>query len=110
MNELEDIIQMLKKFRDDRDWKQFHNPKDLSIALSIESSELAQEYLWKDAESANVDKVKDELADVFSYALYIADYYNLDIKQIIKEKIEKNEVKYPVDKSKGNAKKYNELG
>jgi len=109
MNELKDITTMLTKFRDDRDWKQFHNPKDLSIALSIESSELAQEFLWKEHDNADKDKVKDELADVFSYAFYLAEYYNLDIKQIIKDKIEKNEVKYPVEKSKGNAKKYNEL-
>ncbi len=106
---MKEIIQELIKFRDERDWGQFHNPKDLAIALNIESSELLETFLWKSFEEADVKKVKEELADVFTYAFLIAEKYNLDIKEIVLEKIEKNKIKYPIEKSKGTAKKYNEL-
>ncbi|TCD17610.1 nucleotide pyrophosphohydrolase [Pedobacter psychrodurus] len=105
----EEITAALLKFRDERDWAQFHNPKDLALALSIESAELLELFLWKNAEDANVDKIKEELADVFSYALLLAEKYNLDVKQIILDKIKLNDTKYPVGKAKGTAKKYNEL-
>lgn len=103
------LINELKKFRDDREWEQFHNPKDLSIALSIESNELLEQFLWKNHEDANRDKIKEELADVFAYALLLADKLNLDVEKIVLEKIKSNAKKYPVEKAKGNAKKYNEL-
>jgi NTP pyrophosphatase (non-canonical NTP hydrolase) len=106
---MEKLIDLLKKFRDERDWKQFHNPKDLSLALSIEASELLETFLWKSHEDADINKVKEELADVFAYALLIADAYDLDIEEIVREKIKKNSEKYPVAKAKGTAKKYNEL-
>ncbi len=106
---MQDIIEALIKFRDDRDWEQFHNPKDLAIALNLESAELLENFLWKSADEANTEKVKEELADVLAYAFLIADKYGFNIKEILKEKIAKNAEKYPVDKSKGNAKKYNEL-
>ena len=109
MNDFVKVIDGLKKFSDDREWEQFHNPKDLAIALSIESNELLEQFLWKDSSEANIDKVKDELADVFSYAFLLADKLELDIESIINDKISKNAEKYPVDKSRGNAKKYNEL-
>ena len=102
-------ITRLRQFRDLRDWKQFHNPKDLSIALSIEAAELMELFLWKTAEEADVNKVKEELADVFAYALLLADSYDLDIEQIVLDKIALNEKKYPVSKAKGTAKKYSEL-
>ncbi|KQN35798.1 nucleotide pyrophosphohydrolase [Pedobacter sp. Leaf41] len=105
----EEITKALLKFRDERDWAQFHNPKDLALALNIEAAELLELFLWKNAEDANVDKIKEELADVFSYALLLAEKYNLDVKQIILDKIKLNDAKYPVDKAKGTAKKYNEL-
>lgn len=105
----EEITAALLKFRDERDWAQFHNPKDLALALNIEAAELLELFLWKNAEDANVDKIKEELADVFSYALLLAEKYNLDVKQIILDKIKLNNAKYPVDKAKGTAKKYNEL-
>jgi len=105
----EEITAALIKFRDERDWAQFHNPKDLALALNIEAAELLELFLWKNAEDANVDKIKEELADVFSYALLLAEKYNLDVKQIILDKIKLNNTKYPVDKAKGTAKKYNEL-
>lgn len=109
MNQLENIINKLKEFRNDRDWSQFHNSKDLAIALSIEANELLEEFLWKKAEDANIENIKDELADVFSYAFLLAEKYNLNIEQIILEKIKKNEIKYPVEKAKGKATKYTEL-
>src|SRR5690554_388492 len=103
------IISKLKEFRDERDWNQFHNPKDLAIALNIETSELLEIFLWKSSEEAKVEKVKEELADVLSYAFLLADKYDLDIEEIILNKINQNAIKYPVDKSKGKATKYNEL-
>lgn len=109
MSELNSVIQELKKFRDERDWEQFHNPKDLAIALSIEANELLECFLWKDASDGEIEKIKEELADVFSYALLLLDKYNLDLTKLLADKIEINKVKYPVDKSKGTAKKYNEL-
>ncbi len=109
MSDLETVTQELIKFRNERDWEQFHNPKDLAIALSIETNELLELYLWKNAKDADIDKIRDELADVFAYALLLADKYKLDVKEIVLNKIKKNADKYPIDKSKGSAKKYNEL-
>jgi NTP pyrophosphatase (non-canonical NTP hydrolase) len=106
---MNEIIDALKQFRDERDWKQFHNPKDLSLALSIEASELLEVFLWKSAEEADVQKVREELADVFAYAFLLADAYQLDVKEIILDKIARNKEKYPVDKARGSAKKYTEL-
>ena len=109
MKESEEIIQALLKFRNERDWEQFHNPKDLALAISIESAELLELFLWKNAEDANTEKVKEELADIFSFAFLLAEKYGFDVKDIVLEKIKRNGEKYPVGKSKGNAKKYNEL-
>ncbi len=103
------LINELKKFRDERDWEQFHNPKDLSIALSIEANELLEQFLWKNHEDANKDKLKEELADVFAYAFLLADKLDLDVEKIVLEKIKFNAEKYPVEKAKGTAKKYDEL-
>ena len=101
--------EQLRQFTAERDWDKFHNPKDLAIALSIEANELLEAFLWKDPSEANREKVKEELADVFNYALLLADKYGFDVIDIVKEKIEKNAVKYPVAKAKGTAKKYTEL-
>jgi len=109
MADIDEIIESLKRFRNDRDWEQFHNSKDLSIAISIEANELLELFLWKKAEDANIEKVKDELADIFAFAFLLADKYNWDVKEIVLEKIRKNGEKYPVEKSKGTAKKYDEL-
>jgi NTP pyrophosphatase (non-canonical NTP hydrolase) len=109
MKESDEIIQALLKFRNERDWEQFHNPKDLALAISIESAELLELFLWKKAEDANAEKVKEELADIFSFAFMLAEKYNFDVKEIILEKIRRNAEKYPIDKSIGNNKKYNEL-
>jgi len=109
IEEMDRILRRLRQFRDDRDWQQFHNPKDLAVALSIEASELLEAFLWKSPEDADPEKVKEELADVLAYALLLSDAYGFDIQQIILDKIERNEEKYPVDKARGSAKKYNEL-
>lgn len=106
---MNEVLNRLRQFRDDRDWKQFHNPKDLALALSIESGELLEAFLWKAPEDADTESVKEELADVFAFALLLADAYDFDVEQIIMEKIGKNEKKYPVDKAKGTARKYTEL-
>lgn len=103
------IIDCLRRFNNDRDWEQFHDAKNLALSLSIEASELNEAFLWKKAEEADVEKVKEELADVFINALMLADKYNLDIEEICLDKIARNESKYPVEKAKGIAKKYNEL-
>ena len=103
------LLDALLKFREERDWEQFHNAKDLALALSIEASELNELFLWKKAEQANPEKVKQELADVIGYAILLAHKYDLDINEIVLEKIKSNAVKYPVDKAKGTAKKYDEL-
>ena len=109
MKESEEIIQALLKFRNERDWDQFHNPKDLALAISIESAELLELFLWKNPEDANTEKVKEELADVFSFAFLLAEKYGFDVKEIILDKIKSNGMKYPVEKAKGTSKKYTDL-
>jgi NTP pyrophosphatase (non-canonical NTP hydrolase) len=109
MNDTQEITAALLKFRDERDWAQFHNPKDLALALNIEAGELLESFLWKSPEQANLGQVKEELADVFAFAFLLAEQYGFDVKQIVLEKISKNALKYPVEKSKGVAKKYTEL-
>jgi NTP pyrophosphatase (non-canonical NTP hydrolase) len=109
MKEIEEIIQALLKFRDERNWEQFHNPKDLALAINIEAGELLELFLWKSANEANQDKIREELADVFAFAFMLAEKYNFDVKEILLEKIKRNAEKYPIEKVKGSAKKYNEL-
>ena len=109
MSDLEELRKAIVEFTQARDWDQFHNGKDLALALSIEASELNEAFLWKDANDVKIEKVKEELADIVNYAILIADKYNLDIKQIVLDKLKRNAEKYPVDKAYGSAKKYNEL-
>ena len=109
MSDLEELRNAIVKFTQERDWDQFHNGKDLALALSIEAAELNEAFLWKDASEVNVEKVKEELADIVNYAILIADKYDLDIKQIVLDKIRRNAEKYPVEKAYGSAKKYNEF-
>jgi len=106
---LNQTIDSLTDFRDKRDWEQFHNSKDLALAISIEAAELLELFLWKDNEDVDHEKLKEELADVLSFSLLLANKHNLDVNQIISEKIDKNNQKYPVSKSKGTAKKYTDL-
>jgi NTP pyrophosphatase (non-canonical NTP hydrolase) len=109
MSDIKNLQQQIAQFSKERDWDQFHNGKDLAIGLSIEASELLEAFLWKNPEDVNVEKVKEELADVFNYALQIATKYDLNVKQIVEEKLAKNAAKYPVEKAKGVATKYDEL-
>jgi len=109
MTDIEIITQELIKFRNERDWEQFHNPKDLAIALNIEAAELLELFLWKSHEEANIDNIKEELADVFAYAFLIAEKYNLNVTEIVSDKIKLNAEKYPIDKAKGKSTKYNQL-
>lgn len=113
MDRITEITAALVKFRNDRNWEQFHNPKDLALALSIEAAELNELFLWKKDESEWKDipneKIREELADIFAYAFLLADKYNLDVKEIVLDKISKNGKKYPVDKSYNSATKYNRL-
>jgi NTP pyrophosphatase (non-canonical NTP hydrolase) len=109
MNDIESILHQILAFRDKRDWKQFHNSKDLAISLSVESSELLELFLWKREDEIDKQKLKDELADVFYSAFLLADAFQLDIRSIIEDKLAKNELKYPIEKSKGSNRKYDEL-
>ena len=106
---MQDIINALVDFRNQRDWEQFHNPKDLAVALSIEANELLECFLWKKPEEASLEKIREELADVFAYAFLLSHKYGLDVHEIVMEKIAKNAQKYPVEKSKGTATKYDKL-
>lgn len=108
-SDIELIMKEIVRFTEDRDWYQFHNGKDLALALSIEASELNEAFLWKKPEEVNIEKVKEELADIMNYAFLIAHKYDMDIKEIILNKLKRNGEKYPVNKAKGSAKKYNEL-
>jgi NTP pyrophosphatase (non-canonical NTP hydrolase) len=112
MNDIQEITRALTDFRNERDWAQFHNSKDLSLAIMIEAAELNENFLWKSVKELDevpVEKIKEELADVFAFAFLLAEKYKLNVKEIVLEKIQKNSLKYPVNKAKGTAKKYNEL-
>lgn len=100
------------KFRDDRNWKQFHNPKDLAISISLEAAELLEVFQWsaEDVTCDNkMDKIKEELADVVNYCILMADVCGLDLDEIVREKIKRNSEKYPVEKAYGSKEKYTEL-
>jgi len=112
MNDIQLLINELIKFRDERNWEQFHNSKDLALAISIEAAELNELFLWKtreESEMVDKNKLKEELADVFAFSLLLAGKHGLDVSEIVMEKIKKNNEKYPADKSRGTARKYNEL-
>ena len=108
----QETIDQILKFRDDRDWKQFHNLKDLAISISLEAAELLEVFQWSAEDvtcSDKIDKIKEELADVANYCALMADACGLDLDEIIREKIKRNEEKYPVEKSKGSKRKYTNL-
>ncbi len=108
----EDTIKQILKFRDDRDWKKFHNPKDLAISISLEAAELLEVFQWSadDVICENKkEKIKEELADVLNYCVLMADICELDIDEIVQDKIRINNEKYPVEKARGNREKYNNL-
>ena len=108
----EETIQRVLKFRDDRDWRQFHTPKDLAISMNLEAAELLEIFQWSgtDVECRDkLDKVREELADVLSYCILMADVCGFDLDEIMNAKIDRNEAKYPVDLARGSAAKYTEL-
>jgi NTP pyrophosphatase (non-canonical NTP hydrolase) len=112
MDKYQQVVEALLQFRDDRDWKQFHDSKNLALAISIEAAELNELFLWKNdsnSEDVKLEKLKEELADILSFSLLLAEKHQLNIFDIVLEKIQKNNEKYPVEKAKGTAKKYDEL-
>ena len=108
----EETIQKILQFRDDRDWKQFHNPKDLAISISLEAAELLEIFQWSGADldgREKMDRIREELADVMNYCVLMADACGLDLDEIIRDKVKKNNEKYPVEKAYGSKEKYTEL-
>ena len=106
------LQQKIIEFRDARNWKQFHTPKDLAISLSLEAGELLENFQWKSSEEAvktNLENIKDEIADVVIYALLLSHELGIDVEKAVIDKINKNEQKYPIEKSFGTKKKYTEL-
>jgi NTP pyrophosphatase (non-canonical NTP hydrolase) len=115
MSDLDEIQELVLKFRDARNWKQFHNPKDTAISLVLESAEFLEHFQWKNEEEINQhlkykkDEVSEELADVFYWVLLIAHDLDIQLGTALKKKMLKNEAKYPVEKAKGKHTKYTEL-
>ena len=108
----DETIQRVLRFRDDRDWRQFHTPKDLAISMSLEAAELLELFQWSGTDlecREKLPQLREELADVLSYCILLADVCGLDLDQIMNEKVDKNEAKYPLDKAKGRSAKYTEL-
>ena len=108
----QETIKQVLKFRDDRNWKQFHNPKDLAISISLEAAELLEVFQWSADDvicESKKDKVKEELADVVNYCILMADACNLDLDEIVQAKIKRNNEKYPVEKAYGSKEKYTEM-
>ena len=112
---MDSVIKKIIKFRDDRDWKQFHDPKNIAEAISIEAAELQEIFLWMSTEESRslpdekVKKVREEAADIFIFLTYLCNHFDIDIREAVKNKIEKNNRKYPVHKAKGSSKKYTDI-
>lgn len=105
------LVEKIVAFRDARDWKQYHNPKDLAISISLEAAELLEVFQWSGSNTEadtekKIDKIKEELADVIIYALLMGNDLGLDISEIVNKKLEENDKKYPVNKAYGKANKY----
>lgn len=108
----QETINEILKFRDDRNWKQFHNPKDLAISISLESAELLEIFQWSADDTVcadKLDKIKEELADVVNYCVLMADACGINLDEIVRDKIKRNSEKYPVEKAFGSKEKYTEL-
>lgn len=116
MYELSAITEKILAFRDARDWAQFHNPKDMAIAISLEAGELLEHFLWKTPEEVEArvqshrEEISDEIADIGVYLVELADNLGIDLLQAMENKIEKNAEKYPADQVRGSSKKYSEYG
>jgi len=110
--EYQKIIERIRQFSKDRDWGQFHDPKNLAISLQLEASEVLELFQWtKDNQikEGKLEDIADELADVFYWVILLSNHYNIDLLQVLSKKMDKNELKYPVEKAKGVATKYTEL-
>ena len=108
----QETIDMVLKVRDDRNWRQFHNPKDLAISVSLEAAELLEVFQWSAVDlvcEEKKDKIKEELADVLNYCILMADACGLDLDEIIQAKVKRNCEKYPVELAHGSKEKYTEL-
>lgn len=108
----DETINRVLKFRDDRDWRQFHTPKDLAISMNLEAAELLEIFQWSGGDlecREKLGRLQEEMADVLSYCILMADVCGLDLDEIMNDKITKNEAKYPMEKARGNAAKYTEL-
>lgn len=103
------LIRQIVEFRDQRNWAQFHNPKDLALGLSIEAAELNELFLWKKPEEADPARVREELADILIFALMLLEKYGFDLEEIVQEKLAANAEKYPADKARNSAAKYTDL-
>lgn len=114
MKDLEEVKKHIRKFAEDRDWDQFHSPKNLVMAMSVEVGELMEHFQWlteqqsAELDAKALDAVKDEMADIQVYLIRLADKLSVDILEAVEQKIQKNEQKYPADKVRGSAKKYTE--
>lgn len=115
MRDIEKLQEMIVKFRDERDWKQFHNPKDLAISMLLEAGEVLEHFQWKTEEEqwsrveSHKQDIADELGDVFYWLLLLAHDLDIDLEKAFRDKLEKSNVKYSVEKSKGSHKKYTEF-
>jgi dCTP diphosphatase len=115
MGEIKEITEKIKKFRDERDWMQFHDPKNMAVSIILEASELLEHFQWKTTEEVekyakqNHAEIKDEIADIALYLFELADNLDINLLNAMKNKLEKNKKKYPVEKAKGKHTKYNKL-
>ncbi|MFH1093028.1 MAG: nucleotide pyrophosphohydrolase [Candidatus Omnitrophota bacterium] len=115
MDEVNKITEKIKKFRDDRDWMQFHDPKNMAVSIMLEASELLEHFQWKTIEEVekyakqNRADIKDEIADIALYLFELADNLGINLIEAMEHKLKKNEMKYPVEKARGSHKKYNQL-
>lgn len=108
----DETIRRVLRFRDEREWRQFHTPKDLAISLSLEAAELLEVFQWSGTDltcGEKMDRIREELADVVNYCILMADVCGLDLDEIVNAKVTRNEEKYPVEKARGSAAKYTEL-
>lgn len=115
MSEIKAITEKIKKFRDDRDWMQFHDPKNMAVSIILEASELLEHFQWKTTEEVekyareNHDEIKDEIADIALYLFELADNLGINLFEAMEEKLSKNANKYPAEKARGKHTKYNKL-
>lgn len=109
MDLFDSVKNEILEFRDERDWEQFHNAKDLAIALSGEASELLQEFLWKSADKVSKSALEEELADVIIYSILLADRCGIELHSAVRGKLKTNRLRYPVDRARGSSEKYSRL-